>query len=125
MSQLSVNSKQRGNKNEKREKRPPRSFVGRRLKGISFTASNFTLHFDGHVGIVVRCEYSLQTNPGSELEKIEVPEFHRELTKLLDQTVESESLSEDGALAVEFSRGAVLTCYRVTAADKSYGIYIV
>lgn len=119
-----MSSKERENKNEKRAKRPPRSFVGRRLEEISFTASDFTLHFNGHTGIEVRGEYSLQTNSGSEPKTVKVPKFLPELTKLLDQTVENESLTEDGTLAVEFSSGAVLTCYDRIPQDKSYGFYI-
>lgn len=94
------------------------------MGGISFTASDFDLRFDGNVGVMVRGEYSIQTRPGSEPETIEVPEFQPELTKLLEQTVENETMTKDGALAIQFSSGAVLTCYHRIPGDDSYGIYI-
>lgn len=46
-----------------------------------------------------------------EPELIDVPEFHPELTKLLEQTVKNASAATDGTLALQFSDGAVLTFY--------------
>jgi hypothetical protein len=114
-----VSSKKRENKNEKRKKF---SLVGRTLQNIWLAADVFDLAFDGNAGVLVRGEYSLQTSPRSEPKAVKVPEFIPELTKLLGQTVENESVTVDGAIAIRFSSGALLTCYlRIPGA----GIYIV
>lgn len=116
-----MSSKKRENKNEKRKKLWP-SLAGRTLQNIWLAADVFDLAFDGNVGVLVRGEYSLQTNAGSEPKTVKVPEFLPELTKLLKQTVENESATIDGAIAFRFSSGALLTCYLRIPGE---GIYIV
>lgn len=69
-------------------------------------------------------EYSLQVKPASEPDVIEVPEFHPDLTKLLEQTVNNASATRDGMLTLQFSSGAVFTRYGRTPGREYYDIHI-
>jgi hypothetical protein len=101
-----------------------RIFVGRTLEMVCFAAYQFGLHFGEHIFVQVNGEYSLQADPGSEPEIIEPPEFHPELTKLLEQTVSNASSTRGGTLSLQFSNGAVFTCYDRTPGYESYDIHI-
>lgn len=99
-------------------------FVGRTLELVCFAAYQFNLHFGQNLMIQVNGEYSLQMDAGSEPEIIEPPEFHPGLTKLLEQTVSNASSTRDGMLTLQFSSGAVFTCYDRTPGYESYYIHI-
>lgn len=101
-----------------------RIFVGRDSEMVCFAAYQFNLHFGQKLMIQVNGEYSLQMDPGSEPEIIEPPEFPPGLTKLLEQTVSNASSRRDGALTLQFSNGAVFTCYDRTPGYESYYIHI-
>lgn len=101
-----------------------RIFVGTTLGHVCFFVNQITFHFDQKIGVRLEGEYSLQMDPGSEPEIIEVPEFHPGLTKLLEQTVKNASATRDGTLALQFSDGAVLTFYDRTPGYESYEISI-
>ena len=101
-----------------------RIFVGRTLELVCFAAYQINLHFDQEIGVQVGGEYSLQMDTGSEPEIIEPPEFHAGLTKLLEQTVSNASSTRDGMLSLQFSNGAVFTCYDRTPGYESYEISI-
>lgn len=101
-----------------------RIFVGRTLEEIYFAAYHFVLQFDQHIGVQVHGEYSLQIDPGLEPDIIDVPEFHPQLTKLLEQTVNNATATREGTLTLQFSNGAVFTCYDRTPGYESYEIFI-
>ena len=99
-------------------------FVGRTLEQVCFFINQVSFHFDQKVSVRLEGEYSLQMDPALEPELIDVPEFHPELTKLLEQTVKNASAARDGTLALQFSDGAVLTFYDRTPGYESYEISI-
>ena len=99
-------------------------FVGRTLEMVCFAVNLFGLHFGKDIFVQVNGEYSLQMDPQSEPEIIEVPEFHAGLTKLLEQTISNASATRDGTLTLHFSGGAVFTCYDRTPGYESYEISI-
>ncbi|HEX5278675.1 MAG TPA: DUF6188 family protein [Micropepsaceae bacterium] len=101
-----------------------RIFVGRTLEVVSFFVNQMILRFDQDISVRLEGEYSLQLDSGSEPEIIEVPEFHPELTKLLEQTVSNASSAKDGTLKIQFSGGAIFTCYDRTPGYESYEIDI-
>lgn len=101
-----------------------RIFVGSNLEMICFAVNQLYLHFGHKLMIQLGGEYSLQTDPASEPEIIEVPEFHPQLTKLLEQTVNNASATREGTLTLQFSNGAVFTCYDRTPGYESYEIII-
>lgn len=101
-----------------------RIFIGRTLEVVCFLVNQINLHFDQKISVQLGGEYSLQMDPESEPEIIEVPEFHPGLTKLLEQTISNASAAADGTLTLHFSGGAVFTCYDRTPGYESYDIYI-